>query len=395
MAQQGNGVPDSSAQTPLSRPPLLPGLQAPGGAAMGLPSLHAVVSDPDVQQGMLSNQIADVSVHMGRSAMLSGAIEKDFRSVGREMERITQNATRAAEAYLRTIERTAQLHQQAQSGLVNPTTGQPFQSPATNGGPAATPPAPTAGSHALFVPNRGAPFNPGINPSRAQGQDPHGNPLPRNPGNAHHPIPLLPDPNSGSDGSPLQPMDFVTGRSTGLKPGLIGQSIATRIDAWYSQRGPGKAPHHVDASGTLWDVDDQGQPVAPSADQHSARRRLDSFARRSARYGRTAGAINTLSRGEGLSGVISKVLPRAAGPLGVAVGAGAFALSQAQSQRKQNLFYQQISGGSNASAFRQRGQEYLAGLHGIGTMGIDNSRELFRMASETGFKGQTRSDMID
>jgi hypothetical protein len=81
-------------------------------------------------------------------------------------------------------------------------------------------------------------------------------------------------------------------------------------------------------------------------------------------------------------GEITDLLGAAGGPLGWAVGAGAFGVHELESQRQKNLFYQQITGGSNSSAFGQRAREGAFAYSNMLTMPPGMARQLYEGVSE-------------
>lgn len=111
-------------------------------------------------------------------------------------------------------------------------------------------------------------------------------------------------------------------------------------------------------------------------------------------------ALSAVAQGESLSTALPG-LGRVSGPVGFAVGAGSWAVSQAQNQREQNRVYQNVTGGPNFSltdpnsGFRQRLGENMFGWSQIGTMGSSQARALYRGVTEMGVSAQTRTGALD
>lgn len=99
--------------------------------------------------------------------------------------------------------------------------------------------------------------------------------------------------------------------------------------------------------------------------------------------------------GAGLASALPAGLARFAGPVGLAVGAGAAGLEFAERQRAANLGYQQALGGSNVEGFGQRIREQMFQFTQMGTMGGGQAEQLFRGVTDLGLEGGRRDRALD
>ena len=112
-----------------------------------------------------------------------------------------------------------------------------------------------------------------------------------------------------------------------------------------------------------------------------------------------AAGVDALATGGGLGEAGAALLGGAAldvaGPVGLAIGAAKFGISQAESQRAQNAVYQSVEGGSNAHAFIERGRSKLFGLSQLGVMGMGQAEQLFQGVTDIGLQGGNRQRALD
>jgi hypothetical protein len=110
-------------------------------------------------------------------------------------------------------------------------------------------------------------------------------------------------------------------------------------------------------------------------------------------------AVDSLAAGGSLgeAGVAlgGSALLGVAGGVGLAVGAGKFAIDEAESQRSANVAYQSVEGGSNAHGFLERLRGEGFGLSQMGVMGMGQANELFTGVTDLGLQGGARQNALD
>lgn len=182
-------------------------------------------------------------------------------------------------------------------------------------------------------------------------------------------------------------MNFKQGREMGDNLSDLRANVARRTNRWMSEWGDKYRPP----------TNEDGQYVdeAGRVTRASARAGAD-WERGMSRIGRVQGAVNAIGEGEGLSGAITKIGGRFAGPAGIALGVGMQVNDQMIKQRKSNAFYQNIYGGNNRSGYGQRAQEFgFSHLATAGLMDSGEASELFRGVSSLGLQGDHRQGALD
>jgi hypothetical protein len=409
MALTPPPVPSQGADEPISRPTPPPRNAFPG-PPLGTQGLF---SDPAAAGQMVSDVVAEVARRMQAVALMSGDIEKNWRSM-------LDHQTRANEvsrlAVLHTQRQVAQTQARAQDHPAHGATAADIVQQRREhfdpmaGFPAA--PAPADARPAPASPTPAAPPAPAapVSPTAPAPSAPAAPTAPTAPAPSAQPAPFeQAPPTRGQDtgrttesGAPVpadlpearspqqptrEPMDYEAGRAVFTDAQQIRQAAARGANRWLSTRMANPAYSQVEGQ---W-VDRANQPVAQEVGER--------FARRMNRMGRISGALDAVGGGEGMSGALGALggtAARFAGPIGMAVGATVYGLHQATNQRESNRFYQQISGGSNFSGFRERAREAgFSRLRMAGTMDSGQASELFRGVSEMGVTGQNRTNALD
>lgn len=343
-SQYGSGLYTSAAQ-PLSQVmPLPPGLS--GGSGF-LPGMSALTGDPAVALEVAAKQARATTNSMVSASMLSGTIEKNFNQIRLDVEQIGTTLRSAAE------------HLSDATGGSLPVGRRPI-----------------AGERRHQQPRAGAP-----GPTRQQPPPKAGIPTTR-----HAPADE-PEGKAPPEGKRKAP------KSLG-ELGFAGSRDAFSLSDVRERAGNFAARHLQSAVGQYelrdhhWYEASTGRALGPLAS-----RAVGMGTRGIEGAGKVAGGAGLTEAFPGLG--------RVAGPVGFAVGAAAAGAHILESQRAQNLPYQQITGGPNfsltdpQSGFRQRLSENAFGWSNIGGMGAGQARELFRGVSEQGVSSDTRQEALD
>lgn len=103
-----------------------------------------------------------------------------------------------------------------------------------------------------------------------------------------------------------------------------------------------------------------------------------------------------LAAGEGVVGSLGAAATRVAGPIGLAIGGAQLIGSAMESQQAAAQPYRAAFGeqGTGLYAAEERGREWLTGLTGFGTIGMDQARANFQTVSGMGLRGERRDEGV-
>lgn len=176
----------------------------------------------------------------------------------------------------------------------------------------------------------------------------------------------------------------------GATMGSVARSMSGAVARYASEHTP--AYDQDPDTGEYFQRDDQGTEIAGSRVGADS-----SMGRHIRRVGFIAGNATRIAAGEGLTGSLGAVVSKVAGPIGMAVSAGAMVGHQIEKQNAEASGYRSAFGqeGTGAFAANDRFHEWVAGLQGFGSIGGDRAREQFRSASELGLRGDARSQATD
>lgn len=111
--------------------------------------------------------------------------------------------------------------------------------------------------------------------------------------------------------------------------------------------------------------------------------------------GPMGGVVGSASEGD-LMGAAAGLVPfEAAGPIGLALGAGAYGIHEAEQMRQQGAQYQAIEGGSTAGGVAESFRQKAFGLSQMGEMDYGQATQLFQGVTAMNVKGGQRQDFMD
>ena len=347
----------SSTSEPLSpqgTPVMPPGLVTPHPTGMGLdvsmgmmvPGMSPQVTSDPVLQAVAEQQMRSMMTMDSRSRMMSGSIEKTFGEMQKSLKEVTDALSKAAA-------QVADAVRQAAPGT--PRTGAGTRTPRPVDSPEAT---------ASEVSRGRAPRL-----TDMKGDEPEGKPLPS--------LRRLPFGEAAQSFS----MASVGQRAAGHLAKMLQDSQAQ--SGWQQVEG--------EDTWVRW----RGKGMRATAEQAGALRGRALNARVNA-----LGSAGAVARGASISSALPG-LGRVAGPVGFLAGGALAAGHMMTEQREANRVYQQITGGPNfsitdpRSGVRQRLGETLFRGSMFGTMGGQDSRDLYLGIAQTGLQGGARQDALD
>lgn len=350
----GPPTPSQSGAQPPTEGPLTPRVPLSPSAApvAAIPSTQQLTTDPRVANGVQADAFRD-------GATILEQMSRYFGDAQDSAAKIAQNLKDAADHVERSARSTAQHASRTHSAASSATPYHPD---------APQPHGEGSGIHGEPTGAR-APFSPSAAST----------------GDVIHHTATMPEGRVEAEGfSQLQGMQQA--RWNNLADARM--SAARYINRRVSEVGASKE-FTSNAEGTRFRDDRTGHFIS-SEEAASRQRSLN-------RIGQATGALTKISSGEAtVTGALAEMVPYA-GVIGGAFAAAHFVQGQMISQRAQNQFYQQISGGSNFSGFAERGREFMNthSLSAMFGMGSGQASELYRGVSQMGITGDQRTAALN